>query len=317
MRLSGSELRRMPRRKPFVSQQSLKLKSKTATGGAIEVDAWVVDISEGGIGVEVESPLRTGSIVDIVGQIEPAIRPGPLGRRCRVCWCSTSTNGGGRYHAGLSFEPAAARSGADLPVAQTEDYYEILQLSCNADPDTIHRVFRLMAQRYHPDNQDTGSIDLFRQIKEAYEVLSDPERRAAFDAQLTTNRQRRLKIFHSVENSRGAEAEKRKRHGILSLLYGKRLTEPDQPWISVRELEDMLGCPREHLEFSLWFLKETHCVTRSDNNKYVITCEGVAIVESEELKPAQSSLPRLLQTSKSNLEKVCNVAAHESVRQYV
>jgi DnaJ domain/PilZ domain len=230
MRLSGSEMRRMPRRKPFVSQQGLKLKSKAVTGGATEVDAWVVDISEGGIGVEVESPLRTGSIVDIVGQIEPAIRPGPLGRRCRVCWCSTSTNGDGRYHAGLSFEPAAARSGADSPVAQTEDYYEILQLSCNADPDTIHRVFRLMAQRYHPDNQDTGSSDLFRQIKEAYEVLSDPERRAAFDAQLTTNRQRRFKIFHSVENSRGVEAEKRKRHGILSLLYGKRLTEPDQPF---------------------------------------------------------------------------------------
>jgi len=314
---SGSEMRRKPRRKPFGSQSSLKLKSKTATGGAVEVDARVVDISEGGIGVEVESPLRTGSIVEIAGRIDPAIRPGPLGQRCRVCWCSTSTNGDGRYRAGLSFEPIEAWSGVDSPVGQTEDYYEILQLSCNADPETIHRVFRLMAQRYHPDNQDTGNIDLFRQIKEAYEVLSDPERRAAFDAQLATNRQRRLRIFHSLENSRGVEAERRKRHGILSLLYGRRLTEPDQPWISVRELEDMLGCPREHLEFSLWYLKETHCVTRSDNNKYVITCEGVAVVESEELNPVQSSFPLLLQSSKPPLEKVGHVAAHEGIRRYV
>ena len=36
------------------------------------------------------------------------------------------------------------------------DYYETLQISPNADPDTIHRVYRLLAQRFHPDTQETG-----------------------------------------------------------------------------------------------------------------------------------------------------------------
>ena len=61
------------------------------------------------------------------------------------------------------------------------DYYETLQISANAEPETIHRVYRLLAQRFHPDNNDTGNADRFRELAEAYEVLSDPERRAKYD----------------------------------------------------------------------------------------------------------------------------------------
>jgi len=41
------------------------------------------------------------------------------------------------------------------------DYYEILQISPNADTDTIHRVFQLLAARLHPDNPQTGDRDKF------------------------------------------------------------------------------------------------------------------------------------------------------------
>jgi DnaJ-class molecular chaperone len=37
------------------------------------------------------------------------------------------------------------------------DYYEALQISVNAEPDTVHRVFRLLAQRFHPDNHETAT----------------------------------------------------------------------------------------------------------------------------------------------------------------
>ena len=46
------------------------------------------------------------------------------------------------------------------------DYYEVLQISPNAEPETIQRVYRLLAQRYHPDNQDTGNANYFRIIRE-------------------------------------------------------------------------------------------------------------------------------------------------------
>jgi DnaJ-class molecular chaperone len=56
------------------------------------------------------------------------------------------------------------------------DYYELLQLSTNAEAETISRTYRLLAQRYHPDNQHTGDETRFRQLVEAYELLTDPER---------------------------------------------------------------------------------------------------------------------------------------------
>ena len=61
------------------------------------------------------------------------------------------------------------------------DYYETLQISSSAEPETIHRVYRLLAQRFHPDNKETGSASRFREINEAYEVLSVPEKRARYD----------------------------------------------------------------------------------------------------------------------------------------
>jgi uncharacterized protein YabN with tetrapyrrole methylase and pyrophosphatase domain len=36
------------------------------------------------------------------------------------------------------------------------DYYEVLQISANAEPETVHRVYRLLAQRFHPDNIESG-----------------------------------------------------------------------------------------------------------------------------------------------------------------
>ena len=49
-----------------------------------------------------------------------------------------------------------------------------------------------------------------------------------------------------------------------------------------REFAEMLGCPREHLEFSLWFLKERKLITRADNNQFEITSQGVEAFEAEE-----------------------------------
>ncbi len=70
------------------------------------------------------------------------------------------------------------------------DYYEDLQVSSNADIETIERVYRLLAKRYHPDNNGTGNAEKFTRIKEAYNVLSDPEKRASFDIKYEKERTR-------------------------------------------------------------------------------------------------------------------------------
>ncbi|MFD9126278.1 DnaJ C-terminal domain-containing protein [Kitasatospora sp. NPDC059571] len=62
------------------------------------------------------------------------------------------------------------------------DYYATLGVPPDADRDGIHAAFRSLARRYHPDrNPSPGAQERFKEIAEAYAVLSDPDRRAAYD----------------------------------------------------------------------------------------------------------------------------------------
>jgi curved DNA-binding protein CbpA len=146
----------------------------------------------------------------------------------------------------------------------------------------IHRVYRLLAQRYHPDNAISGDEKAFRAITDAYQVLSDPEKRASYDVNLHAYRQVRWRIFDQRQASIGKVAEKSKRKGIVDLLYTMRANEPEKPSMNLHDLEDLLGCPREHLEFSLWYLKENGLVTRMDNGRFAVTAKGVDWAEQEE-----------------------------------
>jgi molecular chaperone DnaJ len=62
------------------------------------------------------------------------------------------------------------------------DYYEVLGVSRDADDAELKRAFRNQARRYHPDvNADPGAAERFKEINEAYSVLSDPEKRSRYD----------------------------------------------------------------------------------------------------------------------------------------
>ena len=102
------------------------------------------------------------------------------------------------------------------------DYYEALQLSPNADSETISRVYRILAKRYHPDNQDTGSVDKFATITDAYKILSDTEKRAAYDVNYEENRASVLKIFDEASSADSFAGDERIFDGVLSLLYISR-----------------------------------------------------------------------------------------------
>ena len=62
------------------------------------------------------------------------------------------------------------------------DFYELLGVGRDADPDTLKRAYRRLARQYHPDiNKEAGAEDRFKEIGRAYEVLSDPQSRARYD----------------------------------------------------------------------------------------------------------------------------------------
>ena len=273
------------RAKALQGQRELTIIYQTGSGPSV-IAAKLRDFSDEGMSVEVSDLLPVGAVVEIVGEIEGLAHPQPLRRRGAVERCSAE---GGGFVAGLAFEPIVDGSGRSRVLKEEEasDFYEVLQLSRNADPETIQRVFRILAKRYHPDNTETGDAETFREILEAAHVLCDRQMRAAYDARLGLRDQRRFKIFETSQSSQGVEAEKRKRKGILALLYARRLTDPKHPSLGLRDLEAMLECPREHLEFTLWFLKESKWIKAGDNARYEITLLGVMKAEEDETFPTR------------------------------
>ena len=160
------------------------------------------------------------------------------------------------------------------------DYYELLQVSANADPDTIHRVYRFLAQRFHPDNRETGSEARFREVHEAYTVLSDPEKRARYDIVHHQRKRDRWRLISTGNHSENDfELEQAMRLTVLEALYARRRVDPSSAAMFSGDLETLIGRPREQLEFTIWYLNQKKYVTRDDNSRLQITADGVEYLE--------------------------------------
>ncbi len=65
---------------------------------------------------------------------------------------------------------------------QFKDYYEVMGVARGATQDEIKRSYRKLARKFHPDvSKEKDAEDRFKELQEAYEVLKDPEKRAAYD----------------------------------------------------------------------------------------------------------------------------------------
>ena len=170
-----------------------------------------------------------------------------------------------------------------------KDYYQVLGVQSNASAKTIRRVWHQLSRIYHPDVAGDAEVNLARmqELNEAYEVLSDPEKRAAYDARHTSQRQLRWKIFDQAAVATGPEVEKRKRKGILALLYAATVKDPERATMTVHAFEDMLGCPREHLEAALWYLRGKGYVQRTDGGRYNLTVLGFDEAEEHCVTPTK------------------------------
>jgi hypothetical protein len=164
---------------------------------------------------------------------------------------------------------------------QLDDYYELLQISQNADTETIHRVYRFLATRLHPDNNETGQEERFRLLKTAYDVLADPRRRKEYDMNRARTQAPPEPLAATVDFMDATEGETNRRLAVLAVLYHRRRTNPIFPDVPLVEIEARMGFPRDYLDFTLWYLQKKGYVSKSDNAQYALSVEGVDFVESE------------------------------------
>lgn len=229
------------------------------------------DFSHSGVGLMCPVEVRPGSTVYIEAQ-----GGYPTGYSvARHCMLHQ-----GGYVIGLELDEAVKRSMDAPPVDSAADHYEFLQISPNAQAETIHRVYRFLAARFHPDNPETGDRDKFVRLQRAFEVLSNPERRAEYDADLRSKQARPNPMFDSVDFLDGIEGEMNRRLAVLSLLYRRCRAHVNDPKISLLDLEAQMGFPREYLDFTTWYLRTKKYITREDNSDFSLTALGVDYVEA-------------------------------------
>jgi hypothetical protein len=161
------------------------------------------------------------------------------------------------------------------------DFYELLQISPFAGSETIHRIYRFLAARYHPDNPDTGNADMFHNVKTAYDVLSNPERRAKYDAMRSGEIQAATPLSSTIDFMDDIEGEINRRLALLAVLYSRRRTSPRYPEVTLMEIETYMGFPRDYLDFTTWYLVKKGFVQQADNSDFTLTVAGVDYVESQ------------------------------------
>jgi len=177
------------------------------------------------------------------------------------------------------------------------DYYELMQISPNAETETIQRVYRMLAARYHPDNPETADPDRFVLLNEAYGILSNQESRGAYDMTYQTGRTQPMEVFNLKEFAMGISGENHRRMGILCLLYNRRRIDPDKPGMSLLDFEKVMSFPREHLIFTMWYLQSKGLLLQGEQSDFAISAEGVDYIEQH--LPSNQILYKLLKAAET------------------
>ncbi len=189
---------------------------------------------------------------------------------------------------------------------QFVDYYDVLQLSPNADPDTIRRVFRHLAKKYHPDLQHGGDPVRFRLLVTAHNVLTDQEERSAYDVRYQAYFDKKYQLIRDAGTLGATHNAAEIRERLLSLLYVQRRSNTRNPGLGDLEICRLLRLPMEFVEFELWYLREKGWVERMETGQLAISVKGVDEVERTSLHLSDD---RLLPEHTALQEEACAASA--------
>jgi len=222
----------------------------------------LVDISVTGACVVCPQPINVSSYI-VLRAPGPGIVALSQVRNC--VWGRT------QYQLGVEFLEKAATQPPENVIEP--DYHALLRAGVAGDAESVDRLYRALAFRYHPDHRDNGDAEVFLRIREIYRILA-PSQRYQEELEVT----KPLKTTGLKSELRGL---KDKRLEVLSLLCQRRVSDYRNAYVSSSDLESLTGMSTQEAGFVLWYLREKGAVTLSDNTPgYTITAVGVDVLEN-------------------------------------
>jgi curved DNA-binding protein len=168
--------------------------------------------------------------------------------------------------------------------------YDVLQVNPSAHPTIIRYAYRFLAGMYHPDNAESGNNELFRIVSDAFRTLSDPGKRAAYDAQHGVKSAQPLKPgdtpfgtqagggfakdLHHIPRTGISYNEVELRLAVLQVLLTARKKRTQTGGASAKVLMDVLNVDMQEMEFVLWYLREKGLIVRNEAS-FQIAVAGV------------------------------------------
>jgi hypothetical protein len=162
-----------------------------------------------------------------------------------------------------------------------QDHYAVLGIDPQSASETMHQSYAAAARKYHPKNELTGNAEMFEAVNRAYEVLSDPVRRRAFDELHHVGQQATGPKFSGAEFFRGLARDAALRSAILCVLYDHRRSRPSTPGVSMRSIEIMVEATAVELSSALWYLKQRGLAASDDKSSLQITADGMDFLVNE------------------------------------
>ena len=159
------------------------------------------------------------------------------------------------------------------------DYYDTLKADFYADARTLAIAYHFYAKMFHPDNAVTADVDRFGEIVAAYEVLRDPDKRAAYN-------QKYIEVLgcppdpDAPETELFVDPETASRDDevhaeILFALYKQRRAKASDPGVIGWLLQEKLGCDENQFEFYVWYLRSKGFLEVTQEGSLAITISGV------------------------------------------
>lgn len=177
-----------------------------------------------------------------------------------------------------------------------QDHYLILDIDPKSKSDVIQKAYTSLAAKYNPRGGSFPDQQKFEAISLAYEVLSDPAARAAFDSLRPSDDKADAPQFSGMSFFTSGEGETARRRAVLCVMYDRSRQKPIRPGLSMRNLEMMLNLTTEQLQFAVWYLKARGLAMSDDKSQLMITVEGMDYIDKNFPK-AEEVLPFLRATA--------------------